>query len=298
MSRTSDLTGIAAMLAATASFVVNDSFVKLVTEDLPSFEVVFVRGFAAGLACAVLLVLRGEWRAISGALDGRALLRAAAETLSTLCYIVALARMPIADVIAIVQTAPLILILGAALLMRERIGPARVALVLVGFAGALMVAQPGTTGFSPAALLAFAAALLIAARDLIGRNVPARIPVTVVVFATMLMVMATAGALSLGVETWIPPTGGHLAFRGAAGLFVTLGQAGLMLAYRLGRTTLIAPFFYSLALWGVVSGLIVWRALPNPLALAGIAVITISGIAIVLLDKRQGRSAVALTDAL
>jgi len=298
MSRTSDLTGIAAMLAATASFVVNDSFVKLVTEDLPSFEVVFVRGFAAGLACAVLLVLRGEWRAISGALDGRALLRAAAETLSTLCYIVALARMPIADVIAIVQTAPLILILGAALLMRERIGPARVALVLVGFAGALLVAQPGTTGFSPAALLAFAAALLIAARDLIGRNVPARIPVTVAVFATMLMVMATAGALSLGVETWIPPTGGHLAFLGAAGLFVTLGQAGLMLAYRLGRTTLIAPFFYSLALWGVVSGLIVWRALPNPLALAGIAVITISGIAIVLLDKRQGRSAVALTDAL
>ena len=286
------------MLAATASFVVNDSFVKLVTEDLPSFEVVFVRGFAAGLACAVLLVLRGEWRAISGALDGRALLRAAAETLSTLCYIVALARMPIADVIAIVQTAPLILILGAALLMRERIGPARVALVLVGFAGALLVAQPGTTGFSPAALLAFAAALLIAARDLIGRNVPARIPVTVAVFATMLMVMATAGALSLGVETWIPPTGGHLAFLGAAGLFVTLGQAGLMLAYRLGRTTLIAPFFYSLALWGVVSGLIVWRALPNPLALAGIAVITISGIAIVLLDKRQGRSAVALTDAL
>jgi drug/metabolite transporter (DMT)-like permease len=206
--------------------------------------------------------------------------------------------MPLADVIGIIQTAPLILILGAALVMRERVGPARVALALVGFAGALMVAQPGATGFSPGALLAFAAAVLIAARDLVGRNVPAGIPVTVVVFATMLMVTFAAGAMSLGVETWVPPTGRHLAFLGAAGLFLTLGQAGLVLAYRLGRTAAVAPFFYSLALWAVVSGLIVWRALPNALALAGIALIGISGIAIVLLDRYQGRSEVVLTDAL
>jgi drug/metabolite transporter (DMT)-like permease len=298
MAKTSDLSGIAAMLAATACFVVNDSFTKLATEDLPPFEVLFLRGCAASMACAVLLALRREWHAISGALDARALLRAAGETFSTLCYIVALARMPIADVIAIIQTAPLILIVGAAFLLREKIGPARIAFVLVGFAGALMVAQPGTAGFTPATLLAFAAALLIAARDLIGRNIPARIPVTVVVFSTMLMVMAAAGVMSLAVETWIPPTGRHLGFLGAAGLFVALGQAGLVLAYRLGRTSVIAPFFYSFALWAVLSGLVVWHALPNSLALAGIGLIAVSGIAIVLLGKRQGRSEVPLTDAL
>ena len=297
MNKTSDLSGIAAMVAATASFVVCDSFMKMATEDLPPFEVLFLRGVAASLACAVLVAVRGEWRAIPGALDGRALLRAAGETLSTLCYIVALARMPIADVIAILQTAPLILIIGAAVLLRETIGPARIVLALFGFAGALMVAQPGTAGISPAALFAFAAALLLAARDLIGRTIPAQIPVTVVAFASMLMLVAAAGAMSLRVETWITPTGRHLAFLGAAGLFVTLGHAGLLLAYRLGRTTVIAPFFYSLAFWALASGLIVWGALPNPVALAGIALIAISGVAIVLLDKRQGRNELALTDA-
>jgi drug/metabolite transporter (DMT)-like permease len=150
--RASNLSGIAAMLAATASFVVGDSFMKLVTQALPPFEVLFLRGVAASLACAMLVALCGEWRAISGALDRRALLRGAAETLSVLCYIVALARMPIADVIAILQTAPLILILGAALVLRERIGLGRIAVALVGFAGALMVAQPGANGISPAAL--------------------------------------------------------------------------------------------------------------------------------------------------
>jgi len=58
------------------------------------------------------------------------------------------------------------------------------------------------------------------------------------------------------------------------------------------------PFFYSFALWGVVSGLIVWGELPNALAFAGIALIAGSGIAIVVLDQRRGRKEIALTDAL
>jgi drug/metabolite transporter (DMT)-like permease len=202
MRRASNLSGVAAMLATTASFVVGDSFMKRVTSDLPPFEVLFPRGVVASLACGLLLVVLGDWRVVSSALHPRAPLRAAGETLSVLCYIVALARMPIADVIAILQTAPLILILAVAFLLRERVGAARVALALVGFAGAFLVAQPGPAGISPAALLAFASAVLIAARDLVGRDVPARIPVMVVTFATNTMVMVVAGLMSLGLEGW------------------------------------------------------------------------------------------------
>ena len=70
-----------------------------------------------------------------------------------------------------------------------------------------------------------------------------------------------------------------------------------MLAYRLGRTAAVAPFFYSFALWAVLSGFFVFGALPNALALAGIALIVASGVAIVLLDQRRGE-AIALTEAL
>ena len=299
MRRTSNLSGVAAMLAATASFVVCDTFMKLVTSDLPPFEVLFLRGVAASLACGLLLVPFGDWRAISSAVHLRPLLRAGAETMSVLCYIVALSRLPIADVIAIMQTAPLFLILAIAFLLREPVGAARVVLVILGFAGGVLVAQPGPDGISSAALLAFASAVLIAARDLIGRGVPARIPVMVVTFATNVMVMAVAGAMSVGFESWRAPTGRHLAFLGFAGLFVTLGHVGLLLAYRLGRTAAVAPFFYSFALWGVLSGVFVFGALPNALALAGIALIAGSGVAIVLIDRRRGRhEEIALTEAL
>ena len=54
--KASDLGGIIAMLAATAAFVVGDSFMKIVIEDLPPFEVLFLRGIAASFACAVLVI--------------------------------------------------------------------------------------------------------------------------------------------------------------------------------------------------------------------------------------------------
>jgi drug/metabolite transporter (DMT)-like permease len=297
MRRSSNLSGIAAMIAGTASFVIGDTFMKTVTSDLPPFEVLFLRGVAASLACALLLVALGEWRVVSTALNPRALMRATGETLSVLCYIVALARMPIADVVAILQTAPLILILTVAFLLRERVGAARVVLALLGFAGAFLVAQPGPAGLSPAALLAFASAILIAARDLVGRGVPARVPVMVVTFATNVMVMIVAAAMSLALERWQAPAAWHLVFLGFAGLAVTLGHVGLLLAYRLGRAAAVAPFFYSFALWAVLSGVFVFRVLPNAVASAGIALIVVSGVAIVLLDQRRGEE-IAFTEAI
>jgi drug/metabolite transporter (DMT)-like permease len=139
--------------------------------------------------------------------------------------------------------------------------------------------------------------LFIAARDLVGRDVPARIPVMVVTFATNVMVMVVAAAMSVGFESWQAPMGWHVAFLGFAGLFVTLGHVGLLLAYRLGRTAAVAPFFYSFALWAVLSGLLVFGVLPNALALVGIALIAGSGVAIVLLDQRRGEE-IALTGAM
>jgi drug/metabolite transporter (DMT)-like permease len=59
------------------------------------------------------------------------------------------------------------------------------------------------------------------------------------------------------------------------------------MAYRLGAPGVIAPFFYSFAVWAVLAGVIVFRELPNPLAMVGIAAIVASGLAIVLLDRRR-----------
>jgi drug/metabolite transporter (DMT)-like permease len=141
-------------------------------------------------------------------------------------------------------------------------------LALVDFAGALMVAHPSTSGVPPAALLAFGAALLGAARDLIGRGVPTSIPLTVVILATH--AHDDCGGCDVARSGDMGRADRHLAFLGLAGLCVTFGHFGLLLAYRLGRTGIVAPLIHSFALWGLLSGLIVWGELPDAMALAGL----------------------------
>ena len=119
----------------------------------------------------------------------------------------------------------------------------------------------------------------------------------VVTFATNVMVMVVAGRCRSVSRAGKRRAEWHVAFLGFAGLFVTLGHVGLLLAYRLGRTAAVAPFFYSFALWAVLSGVVVFGALPNALALLGIALIVASGVAIVVMDQRRGEE-IALTEAL
>jgi drug/metabolite transporter (DMT)-like permease len=86
------------------------------------------------------------------------------------------------------------------------------------------------------------------------------------------------------------PSPRHALYLLAAGLFVTIGHYTIFLAYRLGAPGAVAPFFYSFAIWAVVAGVLVFHELPNPLALVGIAAIVMSGLGIVLLDRRISRT--------
>jgi drug/metabolite transporter (DMT)-like permease len=260
---------------------------KLATADVPPFEVLFVRGVFGTVFWAGLLVVLGQGRVAGRGFTAMSTLRAGFETAAVLCYIVALAGMPIADVIAIIQTAPLILILLVATIFRERVGAARIGLIVVGFVGALLVAQPTAAGFSATALLAFASAAGTALRDVTSRSVPAAIPALAVTFATVVIVMVGAGIGMVLTEDMVLPSLRHALYLAAAGFFVTVGHFGIFMAYRLGAPGAIAPFFYSFAVWAVLSGIIVFRELPNPLALAGIGAIVASGLAIVLADRRK-----------
>jgi drug/metabolite transporter (DMT)-like permease len=291
-SATSNLRGIAAMLFATASFVVCDSFMKLVTEALPPFEVLFLRGIAATICCGTLILALGHGRSVGRCFNKGALLRGSFETASVLCYVVALASMPIADVIAIIQTAPLVLILLVALVWREAAGAWRIAFIAIGFAGALLVAQPTADGLSAAALLAFASAFGVALRDVVGRGIPSTIPALVVTFATVVIVMIGAGIMMVLTDEFVVPSLKHALYLVAAGLLVTIGHFGIFMAYRLGAPGVIAPFFYSFAVWAVVAGALVFHELPNPIAFLGIAAIVASGLGIILLDRRLPRTAV------
>ncbi|TPK88782.1 DMT family transporter [Mesorhizobium sp. B2-4-17] len=279
------------MIVSTGSYLVNDTMMKLATTGLPSYEVLFLRGAAATLWGFPLLFLLGYGKQIPLIFDGQVLRRNLLELAAILCYVVALANMQIADSTALGQITPLLMLVGSSILFGERIGGQRMALIGLGFIGALMVAQPTMQGISVYALLALGNAALAAARDLAGRRVSAEVPGMIVAISAVVVVLIGSGAAHLVSERWVAPETRHLLLMAGAGFFLIFGHFFIFMAYRIGPTSAVAPFYYCFTVWAVISGLLVFRQFPNALAVCGILLVVASGLAIVTLDERKRRLA-------
>lgn len=294
MSQRSNAAGIAAMVASCLAFVVGDSAMKLSMGDgLPPFEVLTIRGIVASLCCLAVILAMGQASQLHHALNRWVLMRALGETLALFCFIQALSRMPQGDLTAIFQISPLLVVVGAAVFFGERIGPAKWVLLAMGFAGALLVAQPGAATGYEAAPLGLIGAVLVAGRDLAARRTPEGIPTMVAALTTLVMVLISATIASALFEVQVMPEGRTPWLLLLAGVLVMVANFLVIYALRVAEIGVLAPFFYAFTLAAVLSGVIVFGDVPNSLALIGIALIVGSGIAVVLLDERVKRRATA-----
>ena len=281
------------MILAGGVFIGNDTCMKLVMDHAPPLQVVFMRGIAACLWCLAIVLMLGLGPKIPMMFNPWLMLRALGEVFAVLCFAVALPHMALADLTAIYQISPLLLLAGAALIFGERVGVLRLALVACAIIGALMVAQPGSTAASAYAVLGFGTAVGGAARDIVTRKVPHDIPVPVVALAMTVIVMSAAGAGTGLFEDWVPPEPRHVLLMAASGAFLAAGQFFLFLAFRHASAPTLAPFFYTFTIWALVVGFLVFGNVPDMLSLIGMVLILASGVAVVLLDgRRYARSAV------
>lgn len=277
--------GIALMVLATGAFSINDTFLKLAVEDMPPFQALFLRGVMSCLWGIPLLGFTGNLKHLPLVLDRGVLGRNVFELIAVFGFILALAYMPIADVTAIGQLAPMLVLVGAALFFGEKMGRLQLALVVVAFAGALLVAQPGAEGFSIFALFAFWNAVASAGRDIAGRKVGASIPGLVVAMGAGVVVLVGAGIATLVFEDWQAPDLRELGLIACSGLFLMFGHFFIFSSYRAAPVGIVVPFLYTGTIWALISGALVFHTLPNLLAITGIALILVSGVVVVMSER-------------
>ncbi len=290
MQSSTNLRGIIYMVLSGLTFVSCDSFLKLMLLDVPPLQSLVLRGISATLWCLGLLVAMGQVRELPKALDGWTLLRSLAEVVAVTCFILALAKVPLADVTAIYQVAPLLVLAGASVVWGEKIGPWRWLLIALGLAGALFVAQPGRAGASPFALLGFITALASATRDLLSRKAPQNVPGLVVTFNVVVAVLLASIINNQIFEGWQPVTLQTWFYSIGAGFFVMLGHFFVYMAFRHASARAVAPFYYSFTLVAVIFGAVFFKEFPNQLALLGIAMIMTCGLGVLYFERRETAS--------
>ena len=283
----SNLRAIVSLVIAMGVFIASDSCMKLALADAPLFQLVFMRGYAAVTLSLMLLVALNQAKDIRRMFNPWLIARGLLEVIANFSFTFAILYMAIADVTAIAQTCPLLVLLGARLFYGERLGSVRMFLVAVGIAGALLVAQPGTTAASPYAVLGFVTALAAAIRDLITRKVPQEIPALVVAFTVLVCLMIAGGIGMVAFETPVMPGTHHILLMLLAASLLIAGHFFVFVAYRIGPARTVAPFMYTLTIWAVLSGVVLFGDIPNELAIAGMGLVVLAGLLIIFLDRRQ-----------
>jgi drug/metabolite transporter (DMT)-like permease len=278
--------GILCMLMAGFAFVSCDSFLKLLLRDMPPLQTLAMRGVFATLWCAVLVFFLGMAKEALRAFSFWNILRSLTEVIAVMAFIFALAHAPLADVTAIYQIAPLLVLAGSSFLYGEQVGLMRWALIGLGMLGALLVAQPGTLQSSPYLLLAFVTALASAARDLITRKVPESLPGPAVTFTVVLIVFLATALASILFENQAPLQPAHYAYAAASGFFVMIGHLCVFLAFRLATARAVAPFYYGLTFCAVTFGAAFFKEYPNALSVFGIGLIVACGLGVLIMERK------------
>ena len=240
------------------------------TTGIHPFEIAFFRClFGSIFLCG--MVARAGLGALRTTRPWLHVLRAVLNATSMLSFFLALNYVPIAKLSALMFTCPLFAALGAAAVLREKIGPARLGSLVVGFCGALMVMRPGFEEMTLGLWLAvLAAATWGAALVLIKMQSRTESSLTIAIYAANLLLPFN---LAAALFFWRWPGLVSLAWLAGIGLLGTISQIALGNAFRRADASVVLPFDFTKLIWAALIGYVMFGEIPDAWTWAGGTVI-------------------------
>lgn len=279
-----------AMLWATAGGIILsllNAVSRGLTHEMDPAQVMFLR-YLAGFALMVPLALRAgrsRWR--TGDLPGH-LLRGLIHTIALTMWFIALPTVSLADTTAIGFTTPIFLMLGAGLLLGEKMMPARWIAAAIGFAGVLIVVGPSLGGSAGGAmLLMLASAPMFAATMLMSKRLARRDGPSVLVLWQAASITLLSAPLAL--YQWQPVTLSQALLIVLAGVLGNVGQYAVTRSFHRTDISATQSVRFLDLLWASLFGWMFFSDVPAHTTLAGGAAILASSLWIARRESRAAR---------
>ena len=278
--------GIGCAVIGMLGMAIMDTCAKFLGEGYAISQVILVRnGIGALAVLAFVLFSRAGLGSLRPRRPGLLALRSLLNITAAFLFFTGLRYMPLADAFAIAFAAPLFITALSVPVLGEHVGLRRWAAVIVGFIGVLVVVQPGTSSFRVEALLPLGAALAYAISMLLGRKLTRDLTTPAIMFWPSLgAVLVTLVMMPAQWQTPALPDAGVFLLMGVIG---TAGMSLITQGYRHAPAAVIAPFDYTVLVWGVIFGWFIWRDIPAPNVWLGAAILVASGLYILHRETRK-----------
>ncbi len=275
--------GIAVICFASLMFSMMVACVKLLGAGYSPLQVLLMR-YAFGLTLSLPLLWRSGselWRTERPVSH---VVRAIYGLIATFAMFYSVTRMPLATATAISFAMPLFLTMLSVPLLGESVGWRRATAAAVGFAGVLIIVQPGAD-LNWIALVALIGAFFYALAVVAIRQLSRREPANRIFFIYALANIVVASACMPFV--WVTPTWQDWLIFAAVGALGAAAQYAFLIGYRHAPATVLAPFDYTQIVFALAVGYFAWGEVPADASFLGGAIIIGSGFYIWWRERRR-----------
>ncbi len=272
-------------------FSLQDIVLKYFSDKYSVLQLVLLRGEIAMILILALLAISGNTTPLLSKKPKLILARGLLGFTAYIAYYLAIAAMPLAEVVAITFTMPLFVTAMSALVLGEKVGLRRWGAVIFGFIGVMIILSPSGEFNSLAVVLAFIAAISYAIHTVITRflrdhdnplTMAFNTLLIITLASTLLSILLVSGVISISSDhpslaffgrAWAMPGAIDMLLIFAIGVIAAIGFYCLSKAYCMSEASALAPFEFSYIIWAIVFGYLFWNEVPGITTIVGILII-------------------------
>ena len=286
------------MFMVVAMAALNNTLSKLDAQTINPDQLILVRGLFVTTLISLIAWQQGALNGYRDYWHPIALLRLVGEVDGTVCFLVSLPNLFLANISAVLQALPLVVTMGAAVFLGERISLHRWLVIAAGFGGVLIIVHLAFESFNTFSILALLSVVFCAARDLETRKILKHIP-SLFVSTTTIIVTITRALTVVPFGGWVPMSFDLVAFLAGAAVLLLFGYQFVIMAISEGKISFFVPFHYTTLIWAISLNVFVFGDIPDLAMIAGAAMIVASGLYSLYRERvfGKGRPAAESTSA-
>ncbi len=281
--RSARLAGIGLMLLGVFLFSLGDALGKHIVTVYAVGQLLLLRSIAS-----LILMSPAIWRNRADFAQIERprlqLIRVVLSSCEVVTFFWATIYLPLADIITFYLASPIFVTAGSAIFLKEHVGWRRWSAVLLGFIGVIIALRPSVQSLSWPALIALSGSVLFAIQMLITRSL--RNTPDVVLAASQFASTLVLGALLTAIVGWKTPAPHDFALFLLAGFIAVGALLSVNRSLILAPASVVVPYQYSMIVWAVIFGYVIFNDVPTVHVLVGAAVIIAAGFYIFLRERR------------
>ncbi len=264
-------------------FSSTDGAAKYLSADIAPQQIIFLRYVVVSVLILLFGIYQGQRNLLKTAQPRLQILRGLCLAVCSLIFCFALKYLPLELCAAIGFVSPLFVTALSIPFLGERVGFRRWIAVVIGLLSVLMILRPGGVTFQLAMLLPLGSSLCWAMALILTRLMrDSEQALTVLAWSSLVGVVAVS---PLVWPVWQTPNSSQWMILILLGVFNGLGQYLVIRAFMLASASLLAPFSYSIIIWSMFIGLIVFNSFPDGITLIGTAILIAAGLYIWYREK-------------